>query len=191
MGTGGHRSVDIALHQAESLQAFGHQAAHREVHIHVFHPGARHFERQVVAVHHNVVDIALALAEAARNGRGARVVGAVVLARFGTGIDQEQARGIERGRRGEAVQHFAVHRYDGGEGNHATARRGNTVERTGDGGFGHAGLYGHAHGSGVHLITDGGGAVEFGYFLLALDVAQCHHGTNEFDARRLAHLQGV
>ena len=89
------------------------------------------------------------------------------------------------------MQHFAVHRYDGGEGNHAAARRGNAVERTGNGGFGHAGLYGHAHRGGVHLIADGGGAVEFGDFLLALDVAQCHHGTNEFDARRLAHLQGV
>ena len=144
-----------------------------------------------MAVHHNVVDIALALGEAAGNGRGARVVRAVVLARFGTGVDQEQARRIERGRRGETVQHFAVHRYDRGERNHAAARRGDAVERTGDGGFRHAGLHGHAHGGGVHLVTDGSGAVEFGDFLLALDVAQRHHGADELDTRRFAHLEGM
>ena len=114
-----------------------------------------------------------------------------MLARFATGIDQQQAGRIECGRRGETVQHFSVHRHDRREGNHAATCRSNAVERAGNGGFGHAGLHSHAHCRGVHLITYGGSAIQFGNFFVALDVAQRHHGANEFETRGIAHLQGV
>ena len=114
-----------------------------------------------------------------------------MFARFATGIDQQQAGRIECGRRGETVQHFSVHRHDRRERNHAATCRSNAVERAGNGGFGHAGLHSHAHCRGVHLITYGGSAIQFGNFFVALDVAQSHHGANEFETRGIAHLQGV
>ena len=91
VSTGGHSGIHIALHQTEGFETFGHQAAHGKVYVHVAHAGAGFGEGQVVAVHHDVVDVALPLGVGARDGRGASVVGTIALAGFTTGIYEEQA----------------------------------------------------------------------------------------------------
>ena len=49
MGTGGNGVIGIAAHQAQLLEAVGHEAAYIQMHVHPFHVGAGLFNDQVMA----------------------------------------------------------------------------------------------------------------------------------------------
>ena len=113
-----------------------------------------------------------------------------MLACLGTSVAEQQAACLERACRRITVEDFAVHTDNALEGNHTAVACGNAIEHTADVGFRHTGAA-EAHGRCVHLITDGGGALQFLDFLGRFDEAQLDDGLNEFLRGGIALLRGV
>ena len=180
----------VALHQAEVLEAVGHQAAHVVVNVPPAHAGTGVGQGKVVAIDHYIIDVLLALREGARDGRGARMVRAIMLACLGTSVAEQQAASLERACRRITVEDFAVHTDNALEGNHTAVACGNTIQHTAYVGFRHTGAA-EAHGRCVHLITDGGSALQFLNFLSRFDEAQLDDSLNEFLRGGIALLRGV
>ena len=180
----------VALHQAEVLEAVRHQAAHVVVNVPPAHTRAGVGQGKVVAIDHYIIDVLLALREGARDGRGARMVRAIMLACLGTSVAEQQAASLERACRRITVEDFAVHTDNALEGNHTAVACGNTIQHTAYVGFRHTGAA-EAHSRCVHLITDGGSALQFLDFLGRFDEAQLDDSLNEFLRGGIALLRGV
>ena len=143
-----------------------------------------------MGIDYNIIYVLLALRVTAADGRGARVVGAIVVNRFGTGVAEQEASGLKGARRGIAMEDFPVHGHDTLERGQATISGGDAVEHAADVLLRHAGAA-QAHGGGVHLIAYGSSTFEFLDLLFTLHEAQLHHGIDERRGGSLTLLGGV
>ena len=190
VGTGVHGLVHIAAHQTELLQPLGHQPAYGKVHVHVFHTGTGHLEHIVVAGLHDGVDIKLPLGESAVHGEGAGVVAAVVVHGLGAAVAKGQTAVLKQSHRRVAVHNLTVLREDSGETHLGTVRVGDAVYLAAHEFLRHTGT-GEPHGGGVHLVADGGGALQGFYLLGLLHRAHGHNGLDECHRGGCLLLAGV
>ena len=190
MCSGAYGFFRVALHQAQFLQPVGHHATDVHVYVEPLHAGLSHLQRIVVAVFHNTVQLALALGEVSADGRGARMVAAVVLVRLGSCIAEQQASCLQGARAGIAVHNLAVHRHDGRERNHAAPAAGNTADDAADVLFRNARLAEPLR-RGMHLVADGAGAFNLLDLLGRLYGTLVNDGHDEFQRSCFALLRGV
>ena len=188
--SGGHGLAGVALHQAEFLQARGHQAAHGQVYVHPPDAGTGHFERVIVASLYYRVNVELLLGELPVDGIRARVVRAVVVAVLRAGVAEHEAAALKLVPRRAAVHYLAVLGEDGGEAHHRAIRVGRAVHLSANVFLGQSGPR-KAHRRGVHLVAYGAGVLYFGYLLRLLGGAHPHHCADERHRGRLLLLVGV
>ena len=188
--SGADSLVGVAAHQTEVFEPLCDEAAHGHVDVPPAHAGAGGGEGEVVGIDYNIIYVLLPLRVTAADGRGARVVGAIVVNRFGTGVAEQEASGLKGARRGIAMEDFTMHGHDTLERGQATIGGGDAVEHAADVLLRHAGAA-QAHGGGVHLIAYGSSTFEFLDLLFTLHEAQLHHGIDERRGGFLTLLGGV
>ena len=113
--TGSYGLLRVAPHEAELFETVGHEAAHVEMDIHIFHTGAGYFQHEVMAFLHDRIDLELALRETSADRICPRVVAAIIVAVFRSGVAEGKVTFGQDIIGGIAVHYLAMLREDGGE----------------------------------------------------------------------------
>ena len=178
VGSGSDSLVHIALHQAETLHAFGNGGAGSEVDVAEGHTGSQRGHSRAVGVEAEVEDGLLTLVEPlAYRARGGEVA-AVVAGHLGTGVEEEEVTVVGGVNVAMIVKRLAVCGGDDGERVVAPTLLGN-----GGDGRAHLGLVDarahHAHHGAVHIHGDVDSFLYLLNLLGCLVVAHIDDGTDE------------
>lgn len=188
MGSGRDGLVHIALHEAETLHAFGYGGAGGEVDIAEGHAGSQRGHSRAVGVEAEVEDGLLTLVELlAYRARGGEVA-AVVAGHLGTGVEEEEVAVVGGVNVAMVVERLAVCSGDDGERVVAPTLLGNGGDGCAHLGLVDAGAH-HAHHGAVHIHGDVDSLLYLFNLLGCLVVAHIDDGTDE-SLPPLTHIVG-
>ena len=185
MCTGSYSLVHITFHQSQVLQSTCQHTAHLQMHLFPCISRTGMVYGTVMSRHHDIIDLLLPLGETSTYRHRACKVRAIVHVRLCTGIGQHQPALLQQVAMIVVVQCLAIHRKDGRERHPCPMSQRYSLNGTGNQLFLHPGLA-HAHGRGVHLVTDVTGT----FYLFNLQCTLYRTQSNDSLDELYRHLSG-
>ena len=189
-GPGLHGIGGRTPEQADGDESFGQGHVGGAVDFGVHHVGLDDARHVVVRREYDLIDLALAVGELSAHGIGARVVGAVPLEAFASGVAELQAPGLLNALGVEVMERFAVLGDDRGERYALALRLGDALDGPCDLALDDS-RAAHLHGQRMHVVSDMEGALQGFDLLGALLLAHLGHGHHQVDRLVVVQQRGA